>query len=419
MWLIFLSVNPDFTDAFARARELGYQVALVRYADGSTPSPGGLADRELQVDQFSMEALLFQLQSQGIPLSEIQAFWTLRDDLTFLTAQLNERLPTPPASFTVDQVVQTKDKFRLRQLLDGTGYNPKYRLISPEDPGEIEKRLAQKTVLKPIAGFSSIGVEMVTRDEDFAAALARTRDAVSLIEERNIDFPIPFPGYVLEEEFIEGEEVSVEILLHKGELCFGMTCGKSKMQEPFFEEVAYFCPANLGKSMCDRLLEAGQEILRRAGIDSGVAHIEFKITASGEIKVLDLGLRLGGSGLTHEMAKIAFGVDLVGHVIHQVVSSPDHPPLDLRIEHHRLAALYLLQVGEGGVLKNLPSADTPVMGLRAIKAEHFASPGQELRPYPRFSGHPGYFLFDLPQVDHKKAHDLIDSCQRKLRLEYE
>nr|WSX75882.1 ATP-grasp domain-containing protein [Streptomyces sp. NBC_00899] len=152
-------------------------------------------------------------------------------------------------------------------------------------------------VIKPAASAASVGVIYVDRGEDLPGAFAfATAGAVQARESTE----------VLVEEYLDGDEVSVETVTFAGATIPVAVTRKSLGSLPYFEETGHAVAAG------DPLLaEAGPvavAAVRALGVEYGVCHTEIRLTAGGP-RVVEVNARMGGD-MIGRLVELATGIQL-------------------------------------------------------------------------------------------------------------
>ncbi|MEK8227357.1 ATP-grasp domain-containing protein [Oerskovia sp. M15] len=128
-------------------------------------------------------------------------------------------------------------------------------------------------VVKPVGRNSSSGVVRFTSSSELRRQL----------------LTYPSDEVLLVEEYVGGNEVSVEALVQDGRVIFsGIT---QKFVGTGFVEVGHEFPADLTVEQSDALLEANKQVLARLDFRDGISHAEFKVTPSGEVYLMEIAAR--------------------------------------------------------------------------------------------------------------------------------
>ncbi|WP_241777901.1 ATP-grasp domain-containing protein [Streptomyces sp. CT34] len=166
----------------------------------------------------------------------------------------------------------------------------------------LEAALAAETigypiVLKPTDRAGSVGVirvecaQELPRAFEFTAAGAHDGDG---------------RVKVLVEEFLDGPEVSVECVTHRGHTTAVAVTRKTLGDPPFFEEVAHSVDG--ADPLLDQVAPVAAAAIKALGITDGVQHVEMRLV-SGRPRLIEVNARLGGDMIGH-LVHLATGVDL-------------------------------------------------------------------------------------------------------------
>lgn len=419
-WIIFLDINSLFLEAFIAANELGLNVFYI-YNKNHTPRPDALslcvASAEFKI--LNKESILKTIET-NIDLSEVIGIWTLKDQYVPLANEINrECFDHQNEKRQPRAALLSKNKYLLRKSLDHTKYNPCYSILS--ENSNHQNPLPNRTiVIKPLLGYSSIGVEILNPDSNFEEAISRTRSTLNNIGNSILgSMPVgEYKNLILVEEYIAGEEFSVEIFASQGNYKLIGCCSKTKMAAPYFEEISYLFEAQLSTTTRAQLMQAAFDVASSIGLFSGPAHMEFILSQEGP-KLLDVGLRLGGAGLTHHLVKIASGVNLVKAALAEF--SFQSPTPFLKVEKNNLSLLFLTQVESGGAVEKLPVFESSFIGAELISSDYFINVGDKVQGYPNYSGLPGYCLYqikDRSNDSYKLAGEIVSYNLQNSKIKY-
>ncbi|WP_101392229.1 ATP-grasp domain-containing protein [Streptomyces sp. TLI_146] len=202
----------------------------------------------------------------------------------------------------------------------------------------LEAALAAETigdpvVLKPAARAGSIGVIRVDRAEElpvgFAFAAAGARDGIESTK-------------VLVEEYLDGPEVSVECVTHRGHTTAVAVTRKTLGAPPFFEEIAHSVDA--ADRLLDQVAPVAAAAIKALGITDGVSHVEMRLVG-GRPRLIEVNARIGGDMIGH-LVKLATGVDLARAAADTACGQAP----DLTRTRHSAAAIRLLYPNASGTL---------------------------------------------------------------------
>ena len=141
-----------------------------------------------------------------------------------------------------------------------------------------------------------------------------------------------FTGEVLVEEFADGEEFSVECISWEGNHTLLAITRKFTTGSPSFIETGHMEPAFLkGDPICEKMRSITYHALDSLQIRYGASHTEVKIDVDGNIKIIEIGGRMGGDLIGSSLVRLSTGVDYVRAVIE--VALGQEPKLEGGLGH--------------------------------------------------------------------------------------
>ncbi|MCX5309000.1 ATP-grasp domain-containing protein [Streptomyces sp. NBC_00160] len=138
-------------------------------------------------------------------------------------------------------------------------------------------------VVKPASVGGSIGVIKAETQEDLADAYAFATRGVQLDGGDNT--------VVLVEEYLSGEEVSVECVTYQGVTTAVAVTRKELGAEPLFEEIGHTLSA--GDPLLETVAPIASAAVKATGTMNGIQHVELRLTPSGP-RVIEVNGRIGG-----------------------------------------------------------------------------------------------------------------------------
>jgi argininosuccinate lyase len=256
---------------------------------------------------------------------------------------LNLPCPFPTAVKTARQ------KHLMRQSLDTAGLaNPKYRLANNwSEVEQAAESIGYPLVLKPVDLASSAFVRLIQGSDDLKSAY----DALE-------DFPLNFREqardctYLLE-EYMGGEEVSVESVSYNGETTVLGVTDKSVTGTPYFIENGHMFPAKLDDSVKNDITEFVRKALAAVGYDHGIAHTEVKITPDGP-RIVEINPRAAGNYIVELIERVT-GINLMRAFVDLALGiKPDVTPKGSGVIS---SAIMFLVPKRGGTISALHGAD--------------------------------------------------------------
>ena len=275
--------------------------------------------------------ILNELRARSIELDGVCTFAELSLPVT---AKLAASLHLPGSD--PDVVALVRDKHQVRKVVAGAGLSEirSFAIKSVADLDDAANYVGFPAVLKPISGADSLGVRKVDSLEELEAALSQVQEVVaSLVVTSGALCRSPTGPPTSEtagrfialdlslEEYLDGPEVDVDIVLHRGECFFAAVVDNGPTREPYFAETWNLCPSLLSSSAQLELIKEALDTVRVLGFTDGVFHVEERMTSRGP-RIIEVNARMGG-GPIRLQHKYVYGVDLV---VEQLLACVGLPP---------------------------------------------------------------------------------------------
>ncbi|MEU6231232.1 ATP-grasp domain-containing protein [Streptomyces sp. NPDC047042] len=212
-------------------------------------------------------------------------------------ARLARRLGLPTSSPEVMQACRNKALARSLFARHGVPSAASVSVRDVQEARDAAARIGYPVVLKPAARAASIGVIRADTPEQLAAAHAFTHRVAGRRRESRS---------VLVEEYLDGPEVSVECVTHRGHTTAVAVIRKTVGQAPFFEETAHSVDAD--DPLLGGVAPAARAAIRALGISDGVSHVELRLV-DGRPRLVEVNGRIAGDMISH-LVSLATGIDL-------------------------------------------------------------------------------------------------------------
>lgn len=294
-----------------RAREMGYYVIA---ADGN-PNAVGLQYADKQIcanitNEEEMVAIAKQEQIDGVihPCSEVSmnVMGRIHDELNL-------------SGVSRKQAVVATNKHLMREAFKkGDAPSPVSILAkSAEDAWEhFCNDFQTNAILKPSRNSGSRGIAKVERGiskKEFVClydiALEESRDNSVLIE-----------------QFIEGPEFSVEIIVWDGKVNVLTVTDKKTTEAPHFVELGHNQPSCFPEEAVALIKDAAVRGVKALGVDKCACHAEVKVQ-DGKAYLMEIGARMGGDFISTVLTRLSTGIDMVAAAINCALNiEPDLTP---------------------------------------------------------------------------------------------
>lgn len=203
---------------------------------------------------------------------------------------------------SADSIIKSTNKHMMRKCFEENGNpSPKSKQVtSIKDLEGIE--LTYPIIVKPVDRSGSRGITELDGPEGLEEAIERA------IEQG-------FEKCALVEEFATGKEYSVEFISWKGQHNFLALTQKYTTGSPMFIETGHKEPAAVSDEMLEKVKKIVMHALTSLGIEYGASHSELKISESGDVKLIEIGGRMGGDNIGAALVELSTGYDFLSGVI--------------------------------------------------------------------------------------------------------
>lgn len=277
-----------------KAREMGIEVHCFAWEDGAVCKE--IADYFYPISILEKEEVLKICKEV-----KVDAVTTIASDVAVLTVNY---VAGKMGLISNDEKYSliTTNKYLMRQCFSEHNVpSPKFCLS--EGSFSIEAAsFKYPLIVKPTDRSGSKGVEKIYLKKELQSALERACEA-------------SFQKKAIIEEFVEGREISVESISFNGKHFILQITDKVTTGEPFFVELEHHQPSSLPEDITEKVRAIVLNALNALHIEYGASHSELKITDDGDIKVIEIGARMGGDFIGSDLVSLSTGYDFVKGVI--------------------------------------------------------------------------------------------------------
>lgn len=240
---------------------------------------------------------------------EIDGVITFWEDDVLLTAKIVDTFGL--LGITYDSALKVRNKFEFRKFCADNGIKtPQYKIVATKKELQtIAATFNFPVVVKPVFGSSSAYVIKAETKQELDDIFTFVKENVSHKVESSLGDGLE----ILVEEYIDGDEVDIDMLVQNGKVKFRSISDNFATQEPFFLENGQATPSSLPQKAQHELIQLAEYTLERLGIMHGCIHFEAKYTTSGPIPI-EVNVRLGGDE-SYPFNKTVWKVDLIEHAV--------------------------------------------------------------------------------------------------------
>ena len=292
-----------------KAKEMGLETHVFAWAAGD---PGEkIADYFYPISIREKDQILEECRKIGI-----DGIVSIASDLAMETVNyIAEEMGLPGNSVEATRI--STNKHWMREAFEAAG-DPSPRSIlvdAATDPASID--LEYPLIVKPTDRSGSRGVHKVNDLKQLRNAIFRARE-------------YSFENKAVVEEFVEGDEYSIEYISYKGQHWFLSATQKITTGAPNFIETGHREPAPLDEATIERIKSISEHALNTLNLEYGAAHIEIKIDGD-KIRLIEIGGRMGGDFIGSHLVELSTGYDYVRAVIDVAMGvQPEIPSIEKR-----------------------------------------------------------------------------------------
>ena len=319
--LLILAAGPLQLAAPEAARRMGLRVVVL---DGDANAPGlKLADQAQVVNITDPEVCLEIARTE-----RVDGVIHICSEVSMLVlGRINDALGLAGPSYATALAATNKQKMREAFAAGGAPSPKSFGAATEAEALAAAAQLGGSIIVKPSRNSGSRGVTRIEAATDhdrllqaFRRAMQESRDHSAVIE-----------------EFVEGPEFSVEILVWNGEPRVLTVTDKMTSGAPFFVETGHSQPTQFSEAERRQVADAAVQGVRALGINWSAAHAEVRLTPAGP-RIMEIGSRLGGDFITTELVPRSTGIDMVEAAVRLALGeepdlTPRHPPQGAAIRY--------------------------------------------------------------------------------------
>lgn len=360
--IVIIGANNFQMPLIKKANQLGYETHVFAWADGAIGAK--FADYFYPISIVEKDEILKKCKE-----IKPDAVISVASDLATLTVNyLAEKLGLVGNSLECTNI--STNKYEMRKAFQKNGVSvPKFFEISNINELAKIKEMKAPIIVKPT---DRSGSRSITKIEDL-------NDVEKLKKAINEAIEVSFEKKAIVEEYIDGEEFSAEGITYKGKHTLLTITRKQTTGAPHFIETGHTEPAELSYEMQEKVKKEVFAGLNSLKIENSASHAEFKITPEGEVKIIEIGARMGGDCIGSDLVQISTGYDFLKMVIDVALgNAPDFT----KVTEPKKAVIKFI------------FTKSDVEELEKIKREH-----------------PEYIYYISP-IDEINSHEIIDSSTR-------
>lgn len=370
--------------AIEKAKELGYYVAVADYNPNAVGIP--YADEYFNVstiDEDGVVALAKHFKPDGI--------MTLATDLPMrAVAKACKACDLPGISY--ETAVMATDKGEMIKAFEEYGVEHPWYYIVPtlDDLRTIIEQVGFPCIMKPTDNAGSRGVVLC-------------HDRTELEREYEYSHSASRQGAVIIEEYLQGPEFSVEVMVVNGEPHVLQITDKLTTGAPHFVEMGHSQPTGQPEEIQKKIRDLACRACKAVGINIGPAHVEMILTDRGPVMV-ELGARMGGDCITTHLVPLSKGIDMTGATIR--LACGETIDIDSKFNKGSAIRYFMTESGTIKAIKGIEKAER-IKGVQNISIVH--SVGETVSEIGSSTDRVGFVI-----AQGEDAETAIDICEKAI-----
>lgn len=263
-----------------------------------------IGDLFFPISTRDWEGILKKLEEENL-IDRVATAITVGTDMSYTVAKINEIVA--PFLVSPEVALRTTNKYLMRKTLSEGGVNvPEFYVCSNYDESlqafNILKSKGKKSVIKPVDNMGARGVRKIESEDELKDFFQES-------------FSYSIEGKVLVEEYIDGDELSVDALVYRGEVIITGVADRIIEYPPYFVETGHIMPTNLASDIVDNALEEFKKAIKVLGIVNGAAKGDIKISKNGIPYIGEVASRLSGGFMSTHTFPYSTGINLMRNIL--------------------------------------------------------------------------------------------------------
>lgn len=327
--LLVLAAGILQVPVIKKAKEMGVYVVAT---DGDPNAVGlRLADKPIVVNITSEEDMLRVAREEHVdgvihPCSEVSMN---------VMGRINDELGL--SGISRETAIRATNKHLMREAFEEYGA-PSPKSFCFENAEEAWScfcnELPNDGILKPSRNSGSRGIAKVPSGWRGLDCMEGKSEFVKLFERAKSESR---DNSVMLEQFVEGPEFSVEIIVWDGQVHVLTVTDKKTTEAPYFVELGHNQPSVFPDDIVEKIKSASVAGVKALAVNNCACHAEVKVQ-NDEAYIMEVGARLGGDFISTELTHLSTGIDMVAAAINCALGI--EPNLEATEEKHGVCIRY-------------------------------------------------------------------------------
>lgn len=293
--IVIIGANDFQNQLILKAKSLGYETHVFAWEDGAV----GKNNADFFYPISIVEKELILEKCKGIKPIGI---CSIASDLAAITVNYVAEKLGLACNSTAYSVIQT-NKYEMRKALSSSGIPcPNFVKVDIDFDKSVLNDFVFPIIVKPT---DRSGSRAITRLESIDGINEAVKNACN----------VSFEHKAIIEEYISGNEYSIETITQNGKHQYLATTKKLTTGSPHFIETGHIEPSDLTDKINEKAIQSIFCALDALHIENSAGHSEFKIDQDGNVKIIEIGARMGGGCIGSDLVYLSTGYDFMKMVI--------------------------------------------------------------------------------------------------------
>lgn len=293
--LVIIGANDFQNQLILKAKSLGYETHVFAWEDGAVGKD--TADYFYPISIIEKEKILDKcrkIMPDGV--------CSIASDLASITVNYVAEKLGLPCNQTKFTNIQT-NKYAMRQALMDVGL-PCPKFVLADENFNLSK-------------LDEFKFPIIVKHTDRSGSrnimkLESTDGVMKAVEEA---CATSFEHKAIIEEYLDGDEYSMETVSYCGEHHYLATTKKFTTGAPHFIETGHCQPSGLSEEVLTKAKNNIMKALTALHIENSAGHSEFKVDKNGNINIIEIGARMGGDCIGSDLVYLSTGNDFMKMVM--------------------------------------------------------------------------------------------------------
>lgn len=301
--LVIIGANDFQNQLIIKAKQLGYETHVFAWKDGSIGEktadyfyPISIVEKELILEECK------KIKPDGV--------CSIASDLASITVNyVSEKLGLTCNSTKYTEI--RTNKYAMRKAMADKGI-PCPKFLLADSNTDFESALSNfkfPIIVKPT---DRSGSRNIMKLESLDGVEQAVREACET----------SFEHKAIIEEYLYGNEYSMETISYKGKHTFLAVTKKFTTGAPNFIETGHRQPSDLSDEIIEKAKKTIFTALDALHIENSAGHSEFRVDEQGNINIIEIGARMGGGCIGSDLVYLSTGNDFVKMIIDIACGNP-------------------------------------------------------------------------------------------------